>query len=118
MLFSIDPMRSLLLSRLSCNTLVRNAGVPNGNMTVLCSLNLAVEAAHQTRKISQSASNESAEDKYTDVSSAKRDTTKSWLVPGILIPLRLELRIRQASGSIASLNSKQESGLALHHVSQ
>jgi hypothetical protein len=100
------PIGISLFMRLSRNTLARYSALPKGSRTVLCSLNFAVDAEHHSSRIFQSMSNESTDDRYTVVSSAKSEVIRSSFLPGIVTPLRSEFRSKHARGSIARLNNR------------
>jgi hypothetical protein len=82
------PVGISLFMRRSLNTLARYSALPKGSRTVLCSLNFAVDAAHHSRRIFQSMSSESMDDRYAVVLSAKSEAIRLSFLPGILTPLR------------------------------
>ena len=85
--------------------------VPIGIISVFSRLNFAPDARHQLVRISWSAMYESDSDRYIVVLSAYRFTMSFPLNPGISNPSNLGVALsRAASGSIARLKRRHESG--------
>ena len=86
------------------------SGVPTGMTSVLRSLKRALDAVHQFVRTFQSSFQLSVSLKKADVSSANRAVMSRSAAPGMLNPFRLDARSMQASGSMARLNSRHDSG--------
>ncbi|CAK5280491.1 unnamed protein product, partial [Mycena citricolor] len=84
--------------------------VPIGIISVLFMLNLAPDALHHLSIMSRSSPKSSSASRYTAVSSANSVAISLSTLPFILIPFSLDWRSDSASGSIARLNSRHESG--------
>ncbi|CAK5278193.1 unnamed protein product, partial [Mycena citricolor] len=105
---SIPFTKWLARTRSQCSS------VPMGIISVLFILKRAPEAMHHSSMTSRRAPKLSCSSRYTTVSSANSVAISLSVFPRILIPFRFDWRSDSASGSIARLKRRQDSGSPCH----